>query len=59
MPYKKNQLEGIKKTFQNNIKVIDQQSSLAIMLGLLLSRWSFKSKTQERILKSKISNNIK
>ena len=59
MPYKKNQLKGIKKTFQNNIKVIDEQSNLAIMWGLLLSRWSFKSKTQERILKSKISNNIK
>ena len=58
MPYKNNQLKGIKKTFQNDTKVICS-SSLAIVWGLLLSRQSFKSKTHERILKNKISNNVK
>ena len=58
MPYKNNQLRGIKKAFQNDTKV-KCSSSLAIMWELLPSRESFKNKTPERILKNKISNNIK
>ena len=58
MPYKNNQLKGHKKFLQNDTKVICS-SSLAIMWGLLVSRQSFKSKTQERILKNKMSNNVK
>ena len=58
MPYKNNQLKGIKKTFQNDTKVTCS-SDLAIIWVLLLSRQSFKSKTQEKILKNKISDNIK
>ena len=59
MPHKNNQLKGIKKTFQNDVKVICS-SRLAIMWGLLLSRQSLKSKTQERYWKTRyqlISNN--
>ena len=58
MSYENNQLKGIKKFFQNDTKVICS-SSLAVMWGLFLSRHLFKSKAQERILKNKISNNIK
>ena len=58
MPYKQNQLKGIKKSFQNDTKVICP-SSLAIKWMLFVSRQSFISKIQERILKNKISNNIK
>ena len=58
MPYKHNQLKGIKKSFQNYTKVICS-SNLAIIWRLLVSRQSFKSRIQERILKNKISNNIK
>ena len=58
MSYKTNQLKGIKNFFQNDTKVICL-SGLAVMWGVLLSRHLFKSKAQERILKNKISNNIK
>ena len=58
MPYKDNQLKGVKKYFQNDTKVI-RPSSLAIIWRLLVSRQPFKSKIQERILKNKISSNIK
>ena len=58
MPHEHNQLKGIKKSFQNYTKVI-RSSSLAIIWTLLVSIQSFKTKIQERILKNKISNNIK
>ena len=44
MPYKHNQLKGIKKSFQNDTKVICSSSS-AIIWRLLLSRQPCKSKT--------------
>ena len=56
--YHKDAVINIKKFFQNDTKGACS-SSLAIIWGLLLSRQSIKSKTEERILKKKISNNIK
>ena len=47
MPYKKNQLKGIKKTFQNNIKVIDEQSSLAIIRGSFFLDGHLKAKLRK------------
>ena len=56
MPYKHNQLKDIKKNSQNNSKVICS-SSLAILWGLLLSRESFRNKTQEKsIVKKRVIN---
>ena len=51
MPYKHN-LKDIKKTSQSNSKEICS-SSLAILLGLLLSRESFENKTQEKNIAKK------
>ena len=55
MPYKNNQLKDIKKNSQNNLKVICP-SSLAIIWELVLSRKSFRNKTQEKNTEKKASN---
>ena len=48
----KHSLKDIKKTSQSNSKEICS-SSLAILLGLLLSRESFENKTQEKNIAKK------
>ena len=52
MPYKHNQLKGIKITSQNDPKVINS-SSLPIIGRLLLSRQSFRDKTQGKNIEKK------
>ena len=54
MPYRHNPLKDITKTSQNNSKV-EWSSSLAIAWGLLLSRESFRNKTQEKNIEKKTS----
>ena len=58
MPYKHNQLKDIKKTSQNDPKLIFS-SRLAVIWKLLLSRQSFRNKTQEKNIEKKQVINAK